>query len=103
MNATNMIVSTRIDNEVELKNSWLRATRVSGVIVAAVIGSLIATSLAYAEPFAYVTNQDSNTVSVIDTASNTVTATVPVGSTPSSVAITPDGAGAYVTNTNSTT
>lgn len=33
---------------------------------------------AWAAPFAYVVNLDSNNVSVIDTASNTVTATVPV-------------------------
>jgi YVTN family beta-propeller protein len=38
---------------------------------------------------------------VIDTASNTVTATVFVGSTPEGIAITPDGAFAYVTNLGS--
>ncbi|WP_438303437.1 hypothetical protein ACSHXN_19625 [Streptomyces sp. HUAS TT11] len=38
-------------------------------------------------PNAYVTNQGSNTVSVIDTATNTVTATVPAGFGPSGVAI----------------
>ena len=40
----------------------------------------------------------SNTVSVIDTATNTVVATVPVGSVPAGVAVTPDGKHAYVTN-----
>ncbi|MGW2557510.1 YncE family protein, partial [Streptomyces sp. NPDC001635] len=34
----------------------------------------------------------------IDTATNTVTATIPVGSQPFAVAITPDGAHVYVTN-----
>src|SRR5688500_13470854 len=48
--------------------------------------------------FAYVTNQGSNNVSVIATATNTVTTTVPVGDSPGAVAITPDGAFAYVTN-----
>ncbi len=48
--------------------------------------------------FAYVTHFDSGTVSVIETASNTVVATVPVGVGPRGVAITPDGAFAYVTN-----
>jgi YVTN family beta-propeller protein len=38
---------------------------------------------------AYVTNLTSNTVSVIDTASNTVAATVPVGSNPIGVDIVP--------------
>ncbi len=35
---------------------------------------------------------------MIDTATNTVTATITVGNGPRSVAITPDGALAYVTN-----
>ncbi|MCK7628247.1 hypothetical protein MUU72_35085, partial [Streptomyces sp. RS10V-4] len=47
---------------------------------------------------AYVTNEGSNNVSVIDTGSLTVTATVPVGTTPFWVAITADGLHAYVTN-----
>src|SRR5215813_7056169 len=42
--------------------------------------------------------QFSNTVSVIDTATNTVVATVPVGVRPIGVAITPDGTHAYVAN-----
>jgi YVTN family beta-propeller protein len=50
---------------------------------------------------AYVANSFSNTVSVIDTATNTVVATVPVGFSPFGVAITPDGTHAYVTNGNS--
>jgi YVTN family beta-propeller protein len=51
----------------------------------------------------YVTNTGSNNVSVIDTAANTVVATVPVGSLPSGVAVTPDGKHAYVTNQSSNT
>ncbi|MEU9048496.1 YncE family protein, partial [Kitasatospora sp. NPDC048343] len=47
---------------------------------------------------AYVTNEGDNTVSVIDTATNTVTATVVVGTGPFDVAVTPDGLHAYVTN-----
>ena len=42
-----------------------------------------------AQNFAYVTNANDNTVSVIATASNTVVATVPVGNQPVGVAITP--------------
>ena len=49
-------------------------------------------------PQAYITNLNDNTVSVIDTASNTVTATVPVGNVPNGVAVTPDGARVYVAN-----
>ena len=52
---------------------------------------------------AYVTNANANTVSVIDTATNTVSATVAVGSVPFGIAITPDGTKAYVTNANADT
>ncbi|MGB9941091.1 PKD domain-containing protein [Methanosarcina sp.] len=55
-------------------------------------------SIAGAEPFAYITNINSNTVSVIDTATNTVTDTVNVGYGPQGVAVTPDGTKVYVTN-----
>src|SRR5215469_881901 len=54
---------------------------------------------ARAQSFAYVTS-DANDVSVINTATNTVVATVPVGATPFGVAITPNGAFAYVANFN---
>uniref|UniRef100_UPI000A96E89D YncE family protein n=1 Tax=Rhodococcus marinonascens TaxID=38311 RepID=UPI000A96E89D len=47
---------------------------------------------------AYVTNVGDGTVSVIDTATNTVVETVPVGAAPQGVAITPDGSRAYVAN-----
>src|SRR5436309_15974218 len=47
---------------------------------------------------AYVTNGFSNSVSVIDTASNTVVTTVALGTCAGGVAITPDGTRAYVTN-----
>jgi len=47
---------------------------------------------------AYITNSGSNTVSVIDTATNTVVSTIPVGISPGGVAVTPDGSKVYVTN-----
>ena len=47
---------------------------------------------------ALVANYAGRSVSVIDTATNTVTATVPVGWNPTVVAISPDGTRAYVTN-----
>src|SRR3984893_491469 len=49
----------------------------------------------------YITNQGSNNVSVIDTATNTVTATIPVGSQPQGVAVAPHRSKAYVANANS--
>jgi YVTN family beta-propeller protein len=58
------------------------------------------TTTAQAQTRAYVTNGVSNTISVIDTASNIVVATIPVGVFPFGVAITPDGTRAYVANDN---
>src|SRR5258708_29027162 len=59
---------------------------------------MVGTVAAEAAPFAYVANVMSNSVSVIDVATNTLVATVGVGASPSGVAITPDGSRAYVTN-----
>ncbi|MEQ1744288.1 MAG: PKD-like domain-containing protein [Saprospiraceae bacterium] len=53
--------------------------------------------------FAYITNNTSNTVSVIDLASNTVVAVIPVGIFPYGVSVAPDGSLVYVTNTTSGT
>ncbi|KKG14163.1 hypothetical protein EO94_15715 [Methanosarcina sp. 2.H.T.1A.3] len=50
--------------------------------------------------FAYITNNNDNTVSVIDTSTNTVTATVPVGDYPMGVAVNPTGTKVYVANYN---
>ncbi len=51
--------------------------------------------------YAYITNFNSGTVSVIDTANNSVIATVPVGTNPWGVAVSPDGIKVYVTNVGS--
>jgi YVTN family beta-propeller protein len=45
---------------------------------------------------AYITNEFSNTVSVIDTASNTVIATISAGGEPGGVAVSPDGRKVYL-------
>src|SRR6266849_5613706 len=52
---------------------------------------------------AYITNQSSSTVSVIDTATDTVIATIPVGLTPFGVAVSPEGSKVYVANLASNT
>ncbi len=49
-------------------------------------------------PRAYVTNRNTNNVSVMDTATNTVTATVSVGAFPVGIAVNVAGTRAYVTN-----
>ena len=64
------------------------------LVSAAMILMLLST--AGAAPFAYITNINDNTVSVIDTATNNITATVTVGSYPFGVAAT--GSNVYVTN-----
>ena len=52
---------------------------------------------------AYITNSGDNTVSVIDTTSSTVTATLTVGNSPFGVAVTPDGSTVYVGNRSDNT
>jgi YVTN family beta-propeller protein len=47
---------------------------------------------------AYITNGSDGTVSVIDTTTNTVTATIAVGNLPFGVAVTPDASAVYITN-----
>src|SRR5262249_31134555 len=49
-------------------------------------------------PRVYVANAGTNSVAVLDTASNTVVATIPVGFQPFGVAVHPSGARVYVTN-----
>lgn len=66
--------------------------------ILALIGLFGSSPLACAATLAYVANFGSNNVSVIDTSSNTVMATVMVGSQPQGVAITPDGSSVYVAN-----
>lgn len=77
--------------------------RVSGFLRLFVFSLLTAafafTSL-HAQTVAYVTNSRANSVSVIDTSTNTLTATIPVGSNPLGVVLTPDGTRAFVTNFN---
>jgi YVTN family beta-propeller protein len=51
----------------------------------------------------YVTNTEGDTVWVIDTATNQITTTVSVGSSPAWIAITPNGTQAYVANEGSNT
>ncbi len=67
----------------------------------ATVSSLLllgAATTADAQPFAYIPNDAVNNLSVIDTATNTVVATVTVGVSPFGIAVNPGGARAYVTN-----
>ena len=54
------------------------------------------TGLASAAPFAYVPNEKSGTLSVIDTATDTVARTITTGGKPRGTAVSPDGKTVYV-------
>src|SRR2546423_12261391 len=91
---------------------WLRAIidsifggNMARAICYAVMGCLAACLgvFANAAPFAYITNNagSTNTVSVINIASNAVIATITVGVHPVGTGLTPDGARVYVANEQS--
>ena len=71
------------------------------VVTLALFLAVFGASAVLAQTRGYVTNLGSNDVSVIDTGTNTVVAAIPVGSGPFSVAVTPNGAFAYVANAGS--
>lgn len=81
--------------------SFAKRFAASWVLSAFVLGCSVAGMYAVAAPFAYIPNSGSNSVTVIDTATNTVFATVPVGIFPTAVAVNLGGARAYVANQNS--
>ncbi len=59
--------------------------------------------LSAAEPWVYVTNNRSNSMTIINTANDEVLATIPVGKEPHEVAITPDGKRILVCNAQDNT
>ncbi|MET8645927.1 cytochrome D1 domain-containing protein, partial [Streptomyces sp. NPDC004675] len=85
--------------------AWLRACVAGLAVLAGLALPAISSSPAWADPSpdAYVANGGSGNVSVIDTRTNTVVATVPVGSGPQGVASTPNGRRVYVANRGSNT
>ncbi|MEO8885042.1 MAG: MBG domain-containing protein [Mucilaginibacter sp.] len=68
---------------------------------APIITTITATPVA--TEYAYISNVHSNNVSVINLTTNTVIATIPVGSEPAGVSVSPDGTRVYVGNTLSNT
>ena len=60
--------------------------------------ALLACGPAVAAPVAYVPNEGSGTVSVIDTATDRVTSTITTGGKPRGIAIAPDGKRLYVSD-----
>jgi YVTN family beta-propeller protein len=63
----------------------------------------VVTSQLSAQPFAYITNSTAGSVTVINTANNSVVTTIAVGTTPFGVAVKPDGSRVYVANNGSGT
>ena len=78
--------------------------RVSGLLVALLVLALVTASGASAAPFAYISNAESNSVTVIDgttvLTSPTPPSGIPVGAQPFGVAVNRAGTRAYVANSN---
>ena len=80
----------------------MRYFRFASILRLLILGALFGMGAAtHAAPSAYISNAGSNTVSVINIATNAVVATVPVGTFPAGVAVNPAGAFVYVTNRDS--
>ena len=84
--------SMAISNKEHRKHNIIKALGITAISILILVG------VAGASPFAYITNYDSNNISVIDTTTNKVIDTVNVGSFPLGVAVNPDGKRVYVTN-----
>src|ERR1700733_2257012 len=77
----------------------LAALAASALVAALAVTAVAAPAHASSgDRMAYVTNTQSNSVSVIDTTTRTVTATIPVGADPIAAAVSPDGSTVYVAN-----
>jgi YVTN family beta-propeller protein len=64
---------------------------------------LMLVNIVSAASFTYIANSNDNTVSVMDTSTNNVVATVSVGNNPVGLAVTPDGTAVYVANSGDNT
>jgi YVTN family beta-propeller protein len=72
---------------------------IRAVCLACVFGLALVPIPTQAQQFAYVTNSQSDSVSVIDTTTHTVVATIAGIGRPIGVAVTPNGSRVYVTDT----
>ncbi len=79
------------------------AIAIALALVQALALALAPAALAHAQPFAYITNQGSHDVSVIDLASQKVVATVPVGRSPAGVVASSRAGRVFVSNPDSKT
>lgn len=72
-------------------------------ILIGILSLLLLVGVAGAAPYAYIANDYSNSVSVVDTTTDAVTASISVGNSPFGVACLPNGTKVYVTNLDSNT
>src|SRR3954468_18103824 len=66
--------------------------------LAALIAAATFSGTVFAQPFAYVPNEKSGTVSIIDTATDKVTGEIKAGEKPRGIAVSPDGKFLYVSD-----
>src|SRR5262249_49287750 len=83
------------------KSMRIRISLLPATAIFAVAG-LLGSTQTFAQN-AYITNAHDDTVSLISSANNKVTATIPVGQFPFGVAVAPNGSKVYVTNQQSST
>ena len=76
--------------------TWARGFIVGGILLC--VNFSVWALQAHAAPFAHVTSSETDTISITYTETDTVAATVPVGRTPSGVAINRAGSRVYVPN-----
>ena len=80
-----------------LRIDWPRCRKLlSRGVITALLFITAFSQRAFGQPFLYIATENSTSVSVINTATNALIATVPVGGTQRDVAITPDGKRTYV-------
>ncbi len=91
--------------KLRLDDGWGRGypCRVVAARVLLLVGLVLSAGSALGQPYAYVANLGADSVSVIDTATQTVAATIAVGDDPDGVAVSPDGRAAYVSSFSPTT
>src|SRR5476649_878407 len=66
--------------------------------LAFIVAASLSAGAALAQPYAYVPNEKSSTISVIDTATDRVTGEIQAGSRPRGIAASPDGKFIYVSD-----
>ena len=62
---------------------------------------IVFSNVLYAQPYAYITNQGENSLSVINTHTNKVVKTINVGNRPAGVVVSNNGKRVYITNPES--